>query len=495
MRKLLVALGLAALAFLSSCGNDRYTYNTPGNPSGGNNAGYSSSSLNGSYVFTASGVYANGISFSTAGNFIADGSGNVTSGVRDVYSDGGQKVQEESLTGTYSVNEDGRGQLQLKGASGATIFRFVLHSASEGVFFQYSGAADATGRFVLRPAETSNAVRASYTYVLRLDGEDSSGAPYGAVGLLNLTGNDFVAGTFTGTVDQNDSGTYSAQLAASGTLTAPDTHGRGTASITIGSNTATYVFYWVSVNEIELLRSDGTLQYGSGYQQTAVSGSTAAFTGGQVFSLSGYLASGNHTYPIAETGYLSLNGSGTLASAVEDSNVGGNYTGNVSFSGTNTADATGRWTATLSGAQSTNLVGYQVSASKSMVLSYNTGATILETGVLQAQTSGLTAASITGNYAVDLSGYSYYAPGNVESTANYLADGAGNLSGTLDSQTPGFYNTDVSQTGVYSVSSSGRSTATFGAVPAALYVVDATTAYILSSDGNRLYQGTMVKQQ
>ena len=489
MRKILAVLGLATVALLASCGSGSST-NTPGGPSGGNNAGYSNSSLNGTYVFNASGAYNSGYSFATAGTFTADGNGKITAGARDIYTDGGQKVQNESVTGSYSVSQDGRGQIQLKGSSGTITYRFVLHSSGEGVFFQYSGSADAVGRFVLRPSATPALVSATSNYVLRLDGEDSSGAPYGAVGLLTAT-----SGGLNGAVDQNDSGAFSAQLTTSGSIAAADGNGRGTITLTVGSTARSFIYYQASANEIELLSTDSSFQYGSLNLQTGVSGSTAAFTGGQVFALSGYTAVGNYTYPIAETGRFTLDGAGNVTSAVEDYNVGGSYTGNVVLGGTNAADATGRWTASLTGAQAASLVGYQISPSKSMVLAYNATSTILETGLLQAQSTAVTTASFTGNYAVDLSGYSYYAMGNVESTANYLADGAGNLSGTMDSQTPGYYNTDIAQTGQYAISSSGRSTGTFGAVPAAVYAVDANTAYLISSDGSRLYQGTMVKQQ
>lgn len=489
MRKILAVLGLAALALLASCGNGSST-NTPGGPNGGNNAGYSNSSLNGTYVFSASGVYNSGYSFDTAGTFTADGNGKITGGVRDIYSDGSQHVQNENVTGTYSVSTDGRGQVQLRGSSGTTTYRFVLHSANEGAFFQYSASADSLGRFVKQSGTPGNLVSGAASYVLRLDGENASGAPYGAVGLLTSSG-----GNLSGTLDENDSGSYSAMLAAGGTIAAPDGNGRGTLTLNFGSTARSFVYYYASPNEVALLSTDSAFQYGSLNLQTGVSGSTAAFTGGQVFALTGYYAQNNYTYPMAETGRFTLDGAGNVASAVEDNNIGGSFEGNLGFSGTMAADATGRWTASLTGVPAANMVGYQISPAKSMVLVYNTSASILETGVLQAQSSSVTTASIAGNYAVDLSGYSYYAPGNVESTANYLSDGAGNLSGTMDSQTPGFYNTDITQTGQYAINTSGRSTATFGAVPAALYVVDANTAYIISSDSYRLYQGTMVKQQ
>jgi hypothetical protein len=487
MRNILSFLSVAALAALVGCGGGSNTVSTPSGPSGGNNVGFSTGSVKGNYVFSASGVYSSGNSFATAGVFTADGDGNVTAGVRDIYSDGGQKVQEESVTGTYNLTTDGRGQVTLKGSSGTAVYRFVMRSATEATFFQFSPSADTTGRFLLQSTVTSTALNGPATYVVRLDGEDSSTAPYGAVGALTITGS-----SVTGTVDQNDSGTFSAQLAASGSVAStPDTYGRGSMTLSIGGTSHTYDYYWVSSNEIELICTDGTLVYG--YADLQQPSNAGTFAGGEVFSLSGYSATSGSTLAILETGLVTLDGAGTVTSGVEDYNVGGAYTGNASFGGSYVVPSSGRWTATVT-AQATNMVGWQISSSQSVVLTYNSAGTLLETGTLRAQTSGLTTAGISGNYAVDVSGYSFDDPGDVESTASYSADGLGALTGTMDSQTPGYYNTNVAETGQYAISSTGRSTTTIAGAPFVLYAVDGTQGYLISSDPNRMYQGRMVQQ-
>jgi hypothetical protein len=178
---------------------------------------------------------------------------------------------------------------------------------------------------------------------------------------------------------------------------------------------------------------------------------------------------------------------------VEDYNNGFTLTSAAAVTGNYSAAATGRWTATTTGLAA-SIVGWQVSTSQSVLLVSNGTSTIEETGTLRAQTTGLANASITGEFAQDISGYSQEAAGNVEAVANYLADGNGNLTGTMDSQTPGYYNTDYSETGTYSMQTNGRNTATAAGVPLIAYSVDANTFYLISSDPSRQYQGKMVKQ-
>jgi hypothetical protein len=68
------------------------------------------------------------------------------------------------------------------------------------------------------------------------------------------------------------------------------------------------------------------------------------------------------------------------------------------------------------------------------------------------------------------------------------------MASAMDSQTPGYYNTNVAETGQYAISSTGRSTATIAGAPFVLYAVDGTQGYLISSDPNRMYQGRMVQQ-
>ena len=103
MRKILLSLiSVLALAALVACGGSSSNSVTiPSGPSTGNKAGFSTSSLKGTYVYTAGGATASN-NFATVGVFTADGAGNITSGTLDYYDDGGNQIQNQSVTGTYS---------------------------------------------------------------------------------------------------------------------------------------------------------------------------------------------------------------------------------------------------------------------------------------------------------------------------------------------------------------------------------------------------------
>jgi hypothetical protein len=499
MRKILLSLiSVLALAALVACGGSSSNSVTiPSGPSTGNKAGFSTSSLKGTYVYTAGGATASN-NFATVGVFTADGAGNITSGTLDYYDDGGNQIQNQSVTGTYSVNQDGRGQLQLNGTSVQTVYRFVMQSPISAKLFQFSGNADATGRIELQSTVTNNVLGGTSTYIARFDGEDSGNTnPYAAIGGLTISGT-----SLTGTIDENDAGTFNPQLAATGTDTAPDANGRGTLTYTTSAGTHNFVYYWASPSHIELVSTDKSFfLYGYADLQTSVAPTLATFAGDQVFSISGFDSGG---YPVLEAGRLTLDGAGNLTNGIEDYNDAGNYFGAVTYGGTYTVAGNGRWTAGLTYTSTTastmNVVGWQVSPQQSVVLttsivtSAGTTAT-LETGTLRAQITGITTANISGNYAEDLSGFSATDNGDVESIANLDADGQGNLTGTLDSQTPGYFNTDIADTGIYSILANGRSPATLGSVPVIMYTVDADTIYLISSDSTRLYQGKMALQQ
>jgi hypothetical protein len=512
MRKILLTLiSLVALAALVACGggSSSNTTSIPPSPSGGNPGSFSNASFAGTYVFSVNGV-ATGNSFATVGTITADGNGNITSGIRDTVNDGGgQTLQTSLVSGTYSVNQDGRVQAVLKWAnaasgddtSGQVIYRFVLQSASAGKLFEISSTADATGRIQLQSSNLASTTPLSGTYIVRLDGEDHNNQfPYGAIGGLNFSG-----ANIAGTIDENDNGNVSQQLALSSGSYAISSGGRGTASYTTSNGTHNFIVYYVSPSQLELISTDKNFfLHGYADQQTLPVGTTAAFVGDQVFSTSGYdnNGGGNLSVPVLETGRLTLTASdaatGSIANAIEDYNDAGVFFTAVAFNGSYSVAGDGRWTANFAYPSSNlNLVGWQVSSQQSVVMMTNSNVAnyaILETGTMRAQTTGLSNSNINGNYAEDLSGFNTTGLGNVETTGSFNADGNGNLTGFLDSQSDVSITTDQQQPGSYSVTSNGRSTGAIGSVPVYVYTVDPSTIYLISSDSTRLYQGMLTKQ-
>jgi len=519
MRKILLTLiSFVALSALVACGGGSSNNNIgiPSSPSGGNPAGFSNASLSGNYVYAVSGLSANN-SFAVAGVFTADGNGNVTSGVRDTVNDAGGQTLNEAITGNYSVNQDGRGQMILNGGSGQSIYRFVLQSTTSlqapvvAKLFQdgttnNSVVLDAVGTI---EAQASPTLAGTSSFAVRLDGEDAggNGSIYGAVGNLILSG-----GGVSGTIDENDDGGFNGLLGVSSGSYSFAGNGRGTLSyVTPGSTAATaglqgthsFVAYLVTPNHFELLSTDKKfwLHGSADLQSATVSANTAAFTGNQVFSLSGADSSGQRV----ETGRLNLDGAGNLTSAIEDVNNASNFFSGVSLSSPGSSytvtGPNGRWTANLvntpTAGSTTGIVGWQVSPQRSVVLAWNAGSTLLETGTMRAQTIGLGNASVTGNYAQELSGINSSSNSDLELVGNLLADGAGNLSGTFDSQSDssGLF-LDDSTTGTYAVDPVlGRSTSgNIDGIPVVIYTLDPNTIYFISAQQFDIYQGMMVHQ-
>jgi hypothetical protein len=497
MRKtFLTLISVVALAFLVACGggwsNNNHNKNVlaPTAPAGGNSAGFSDSSFKGNYVFAVNGI-TRGKTLAVAGIFTADGDGNITSGTRDTVYDSGSQSLSEPITGSYSVNQDGRGLVTLNGSSGTVYYLFVLSSPSAGKLFQNGTASesvvvDAIGRLEL---QTSTSTTLAGSYVVRLDGEDSGKLPYGAVGGLTASGS-----TLTGSIDENDAGTFSPSLAVSAGSYSLSANGRGTASYATatGPNTAAHNFivYYVSPSRLELISTDPKFWlHGYADLQTSVDGTVASFIGDQVFNISGSDSRGN---PVQETGRFTLS-AGSLSNGFADYNDGGLLYTDTPFNGIYTVAPSGRWQATLdytSFASSLGLVGWQVSPQQSLVLT--TSSTQLETGDMRAQTLGLT--TIAGEYAEYYSGYNG-GSGNLESTGNLLAAG-GTLSGFVDEQTDssGFQG-NIPVSGSYTIDPIyGRGSGYIGTKPVAIYTVSADTIYLFSVDSNSLYQGTLTLQ-
>ena len=527
MRKILLSLvSFCALCALVGCGTSNNTIAIPPNPSGGNNAGFSNASLvkGQSYVFSVSGLNTRG-SFAVVGTFATDGNGTITAGTRDTVNDTGGQALGESITGTYDINADGRGQMVLTGASSRqVIYRFVLQTPTAqqpslvGELFQDGQTSnsvifDAVGTI---QQVSGTPATPTGTYVVRLDGEDSQGFPYGAIGGITFTGN-----SFSGSVDENDNGGYASETqpqTASGTIALATSPGTATLTTPNGSNPAPHNFdvYYVSPTQLQLVSTDKNFfLYGSADQQTSPAASNAAFAGDQVFSLAGFDGSGPQSSwaPRVEIGRMTLN-DGSLTNAIEDySNytftgiyLGGSLTQNSSYA----VDANGRWTANLVNAtyaSSTALVGWQVSFGatppnqKSFILTTNSN--ILETGVMLGQTTGLSDASVSGNYAESLSGYDANGQDYVELTGSLNANGAGAFtSGFYDDQTDnsGFSpdNSIAGHNNTYTIDPIlGRSTTANldQDLPVAMYAVDAGTILFIPTRQGYIYQGEIVNQQ
>ena len=108
---------------------------------------YSDHSLTGPYSFSYSGDNQLGFA-AVAGSFVADGNGNIESGVEDIASFETGVTTQVSISGNYTVGPDGRGTVDL---SNGNTWRFVMASNQHAVILRTDVAN--TGSGTMEPAK------------------------------------------------------------------------------------------------------------------------------------------------------------------------------------------------------------------------------------------------------------------------------------------------------------------------------------------------------
>jgi hypothetical protein len=218
------------------------------------NASFNAAALNGNYAFLLAGSSAGG-PIATVGNFVADGNGNITSGVLDENLNGApsSSVFQTSGTnaGTYNVAPNGQGTLSFKTAGRTYTLVFYLGEVGSGS----SAAIQETDAGITSDGNFSSQQGAPFTlssfvgnYAMETSGI-SAAALQVSSGQLGSNG----AGTIvSGVIDTNTGGTTLALgQAASGTYSAPAATGRLTLTLTAGA--LNYVGYIVSPTQIYIL--------------------------------------------------------------------------------------------------------------------------------------------------------------------------------------------------------------------------------------------------
>ena len=427
-RAWMLCVGVAAL-WAGACNN-----------SGGSSVGpppptnlFSNSNLQGQYAFSMTGTDASTgpeLPFTRIGSFIADGKGGITGGTEDVnlFQTGSNEL--EFTGGSYTINGDGHGTLNLIDSSGTLTFSVTMTTSNSGYLIDLpsDGLSAGNGSFVKQNTASFQVSGLSGNYAFDISGLDANGLAESVVGQLVAQPQSTTLGNLSGFVDDNDdaqiNGGVAGAAAISGTY-APDSlqpndlanFGRGVFSIG-GING---VFYVVGPNQVKLMEktSGGTLA-GDAFLQTSVPTTAAGLNGGFVYVLGG---SGSGV-PITRGGKFSAS-SGALSSIIVDNNNAGTVLSLATSSGTYTVDPSGngRGTITYTVAGQKNpftYVFYMISPTQAFVQDQSLN--IVEDGTMLAQGTGtISDASLAGNYAINWSG--------VTSTGNGTAIGEEDLVG------------------------------------------------------------------
>jgi hypothetical protein len=497
----MLAVLCGLLAFAVGCGS---------NSSSTGSGPFSNASLNGSYVcqlvgndsFIDSANNLQNESYTETLVITTDGAGHLK-GVEDFNSSlpAVGFIAATAFTGTYTIGHDGNGSMSINlsaPSSGQINLSITMENTSKfyaveaDAFSNFS--ANAAGEGIKQNSAALTAAPTSASFVLRAHQELPSASA--TVGTLN-TSNPL---SLTGTIDVLRNGALLPQLTlSSGTLSAPDSNGRGTLVYTDSAPspvTAHYEYYILDANTFVLMQSDATL-LGTGRAEAQASGS---------LTLSGNYVFGSRGDTSANTGGVrSVGGftaaSGTISAGTLDSVQDGTSILSESFTGTYTPGANGRIDAslTLSSGSAVAEVFWMVSPSRAFFLIND--ANKVEDGTIDLQQQNSFAASdVKGQYALVMDGYN--SSNFLTRAGTLISDGNGNLqlneeaNSFVPGSLPGLINDPPTLPGNYTVGSNGRVAATISSVSSNLvfYLVSPSQAYILQNDPATEISGTIQLQ-
>ncbi len=327
--RLLMALAaISSILLMAACGSGSVKPN---------NLGFSNGNLNGTYVFSSTGVDGFGKFLAVAGAFTANGSGGITGGMTDVNGLRRGFSSTAITSGSYSVGGDGRGTATL---GSAITLGFVLTSSSHGLVTEFDGNGTGSGTLDL---QNIGSLQGSYTFGL-------SGASVSEVNRFPLA----MVGTFdsgtsgtNGLTDINSNGVAPGGVSGL-TLAATVTAGSpGTATLVAssgGATVATYNFdvYMVDDTHLKFIETDSEpILAGDAFtQQTSIPAGVYAYT------MEG-LDSSIPPERLAMGGFITSDGTSQINTGLEDYNDAGAIGEVTGFGGSYTAFSGGRTELTL----------------------------------------------------------------------------------------------------------------------------------------------------
>jgi hypothetical protein len=478
---LLVAVAVF-LALFTGCGGGNSLSFPP--PQGT----FTNASLSGPFAFSYIGSDGAGF-LAVAGSFQADGAGHIISGLQDINSGFGISTNV-STTGTYTVRADGRGSINLNSPAGNSVIDFVIVSGGHALITRFDANAAGSGTIDQQTSSAFSNTALAGSFAFNLSGIDAVSNPLTVVG--NFTSN--TSGTLTaGIEDSNDNGGVITNDPLTGSIPV-SANGRGTATMNTIRGALTFAFYVVDANHLKLVEVDNSLVVGGeAFRQTGPF-SASSVSGPFAFTLAGadIISAG----PFAAGGVLTSDGAGTVTSGTEDFNDVGTTTTNVGLTGSYTMAANGRGTLTVTTTAGTfNFVIYPSSGGVQVM---ETDLRFVVTGTaLQQPTTPFSAGSLSGTYGLNFTGVSS-GGSELDSIAQFTADGASNLSGIIDLNNNGGITFGQPLSGTFSAASNGRFPLTLqtplGTQHIVMYMVSNTRALFIELDSDIVAAGDIRHQ-
>jgi hypothetical protein len=467
-RRVLIPLAaFIGVLLTTGCGSSNGLINALG-------GGFTPASLKGQYVIgqTGTGINAAGTSadaFSETIVFTADGAGHLNISVDDFNQDGATLTLASAGTGTYSIASDGTGSLSFGGVSYAITMiddgHFYVMEQDSGATSSGYGELQDTTAFTAPPS--GNYVFKSHSLSVR-----------SRVGGITITG-----GAITGTEDLLDIGIVSASVGITSTvaMTAPDTNGRGT--FTLSDGTA-FNYYVVNSGKFHFMSNTGALEIGMAEAQSGTFSLATLATGtSYVFGSSGDTnVSGSQA--IHSAGVFSSDGAGNITGGAVDFVQDTTVNSNVAVSGgTYTLAATGRGTLnlTLTGGTISPQIFWMVNNTRAYFL-VNSAAAV-EDGTFSLQTGGPFTA-LTAQAAFNMDGFDttdkdrigVFEPTGTGFKWNQEANAFSGVSAV----------STLGTTGTYQVGSNGRVAVVVNGVTNSLvfYLSSPNTGFMVQEDAN-----------
>lgn len=251
-----------------------------------------------------------------------------------------------------------------------------------------------------------------------------------------------------------------------------------------------------TVTVTAISQSDSTL---SASVTVTVAPSVATLNGAYTFMVDGQAANSEQL----EAGSFTADGKGHISNGIEDVNGPSGVSLDAAFTGTYTVGSDGRGVLTITPATSSGLSveTYEIvviSNARVRMIRYDTVATGIGTIDLN-DTSAFSAASLSGNYVLSLSGGGVTGH-ELAAIALLTLNGKNAVtSGLMDENANTLLNQNVSVTGPFVVATSGRGTLTLnsqlGTFDFAFYIISAQEIRLVSLDAASLWEGTAVAQQ
>jgi hypothetical protein len=482
-----VLLGLMWVAI--GCSSHSTTLNSGSGGQGGTAGGFTNASLKGRYTYSLNGFYfPNSGYYQRAGVFIADGNGNITGGIDDFVQ---SAASTNPVTGNYAVASDGTGLLTLNVGTGQVQLAVVMESGSRVDMIEFDSLASGAG---VAQSQDSGVLTnpPAGTFVFRFHSD-----------LASTVGNMiFSARQVSGNEDLVRNGTLSS-VTITGTVTAPDSNGRGTINLTdSGSISSAYIYYLIDSNTMNLLTLNmigapvGALGAGKAELQSSGPFALTSLQGGFVFHSSGDTLV--EVEGVNTAGEFTADGKGNIPSGSYDSVVDGVPIADAALTGSYDVASNGRATITLNpaGVSAIPEIAWLVSPSRAFFMVNVVGRA--EDGTLDQQKGNpFSASSLSGQYTFYMHGYDAQSPPQIDRAGVASFDGKSTLAFQDYFVNRGGSMSQTKAAGSnYTVSSTGRVATSVPGVTSnmVVYLVSGTSGYLILGDHGSEVSGRIAQQ-